>query len=162
MENPVWSYIFNKSPAKEALSDVLTRVPIFDKLDRRDLRWIEQIIHVRHYNRNEIIFSNDEPGVGLYIVQKGLVRVLKKDAEGKDITLATLNEGHFFGEISLLDDYPRSATAIAVEPSILLGFFHPDLMQLVERKPAVGCKILLRLAQLLGERLRKTNELIHA
>ena len=161
MENSLWTYIFNKTKAEEEkLSEILHNVPIFDNLNKRDLAWIEKNIHVRNYNRNEIVFAEDEPGVGLYIIVKGSVRISKKETDGEDITLATLDSGQFFGELSLLDDSPRSATAITTEPSVLLGFFHPDLMSLIDRRPNMGCRILLRLAQLLGERLRRTNELL--
>jgi CRP-like cAMP-binding protein len=161
MENPLWSFIFTKAKGEEeSVLDVLKHVAIFDNLGKRDLLWIKQIIHIRHYGLNEIVFAENEPGVGLYIISKGTVKIVKKDSGNREITLANLTQGQFFGELSLLDDSPRSATGIATEPSVLLGFFHPDLMELIRRKPSLGCHLLLRLAQLLGERLRKTNELI--
>lgn len=161
MENPLWGYIFKKSDCKEAeLSEILGKVPIFDNLTKHELRHIEQLIHIRQYSHSEIVFVEDEPGVGLYIISKGAVKIYKKDPSGKEITLATLGEGQFFGELSLLDNFPRSATAITTDTSVLLGFFYPDLMDLIDRHPQLGCKVLLRIAQLVGERLRKTNELL--
>ncbi|MCK4448175.1 MAG: cyclic nucleotide-binding domain-containing protein, partial [Candidatus Marinimicrobia bacterium] len=68
--------------------------------------------------------------------------------------------GDFFGELSLLDEEVRSASAIAKDHSTLLGFLRPDLFSLLERNPELGNKILLNLARVIGARLRKTNELL--
>ena len=73
------------------------------------------------------------------------------------IIFATLQSGDFFGEMALLDNEPRSATAIAIEPSKLVGFFKTDLLTLMNRDPKSGNKIMLDLSRVLGERLRQTN-----
>jgi CRP-like cAMP-binding protein len=73
-------------------------------------------------------------------------------------TLAELSEGDFFGELALLDDSPRSATAVAQTPCRILCFFKPELLDLIERNPKLGSKILFKLAWTIGERLKKTNE----
>ena len=80
--------------------------------------------------------------------------------DGSKNVLAELSDQDFFGEIALLDKKPRSAGAVATVPSILLGFFRPDLLSLMERNPALSSKILTNLGAVLAERLRKTNELL--
>jgi len=72
--------------------------------------------------------------------------------------VAELAEGDFFGEMALLDESPRSAAAIAMETSQIIGFYRPDLMNLLKTKPALGSKILLSLSEVLVTRLRATNE----
>ena len=69
-----------------------------------------------------------------------------------------LKEGNFFGELTLLDEKSRSAAAVSRENSVILGFFRPDLLDLLKRKPSFGIKILLNLASIIGDRLRDTNE----
>jgi CRP-like cAMP-binding protein len=71
--------------------------------------------------------------------------------------LSELNAGDFFGEIALLDASPRTAGAIALENSTIIGFYRPDLMDILKTKPAIGGKILLALSEVLATRLRSTN-----
>jgi CRP-like cAMP-binding protein len=71
--------------------------------------------------------------------------------------LAELETGDFFGEMALLGDTMRSATAIARERSELIGFFHPDLEEIINLHPHIGAKIAMGLSKTLAERLRYTN-----
>ena len=66
--------------------------------------------------------------------------------------------GDFFGELALLNETPRSATAIARQPSVLFGLFRPDLLGLLERDPALGVDLLLRMSRVISERLIQSND----
>ena len=70
----------------------------------------------------------------------------------------SFRSGDFFGELALLDEEPRSASAICTVHSRLIGFFRTDLLTLINRYPELGNKILLNLSRVLGERLRETNK----
>jgi len=94
----------------------------------------------------------------MYIIKQGRVR-LTKTVNEEEVTIAELGEGEFFGEMSLLEDFPRSARATAVEKTETLGIFRPDLFDLIERNPKLGSNILLKLSQRLANRLRKTTEM---
>ena len=91
----------------------------------------------------------------MYVIIDGSVKIIDHDT---DTVFASLLNDDFFGELALLDEEPRSATAVAEEPSELVGFFRTDLLTLMERDPVLGNKILMNLSRVLGERLRKTNE----
>jgi CRP-like cAMP-binding protein len=91
------------------------------------------------------------------VIRSGRGDIKLKDRSDQPLLLAELQAGDFFGEMALLGDSTRSATAIAREPSDLIGFFHPDLEELIEVHPAVGAKIALGLAHTLAEGLRFTN-----
>ena len=80
---------------------------------------------------DEIIFYERQPGAGMYIIKKGLIKLTKTVNEEK-VKISELRDGEFFGEMSLLDDYPRSAEATAVEKTEALGIFRPDLFDLIE------------------------------
>jgi CRP-like cAMP-binding protein len=71
--------------------------------------------------------------------------------------LAELEPGDFFGEMALLGDSARSATAVAREQSELIGFFHPDLLEIINLHPVMAAKVTFGLARTLSERLRYTN-----
>ena len=150
--------ILNKIRGEEGnIIPVLRTVPLFEGLDFRDLKKIELIVHERTFMPDEVVFHERQPGTGMYIIKKGLIK-LTKTTNGEKTKIAELGEGEFFGEMSLLEDYPRSAQATAVVKTELLGVFRPDLFDLIERNPRLGSKILLKLSQRLANRLRKTTE----
>ena len=72
--------------------------------------------------------------------------------------LAILKDGDFFGEIALIDESPRSASAICRTDCQIIGFFRPDLFEIIEKHPRLGIKIVLKLAEIIAERLRRTNQ----
>ncbi|HSQ36207.1 MAG TPA: cyclic nucleotide-binding domain-containing protein [Candidatus Binatia bacterium] len=154
----LWGNIFkHKNDADRNIRLFLQNVPLFAKLRKRELRDIESLIHRRQYKCSEVVFWQNEPGVGMYIVQSGAVGIfVDYDAPGQK-QLATLNPGDFFGEMALLEDDNRSATAVALSECQLIGIFHPDLFDLFERKPELGIKVLATLGNMLAQRLRKTN-----
>jgi CRP-like cAMP-binding protein len=137
---------------------VLRTIPIFEGLGFNDLKKIELIVHKRTFMPNEIIFYERQPGAGMYIIKRGLIKLTKTVNEER-VKISELKDGEFFGEMSLLDDYPRSAEATAVEKTEALGIFRPDLFDLIESNPKLGYKILLRLSKRLASRLRETTEM---
>jgi CRP/FNR family transcriptional regulator, cyclic AMP receptor protein len=151
-EDPVWSNIFKKHRVvQENIFSVLKRLPIFQDLGYKELKAVERILHRRTYRADEIIFKEHEPGVGMYIIESGKVNItLGKENK----LLVLLSNGDFFGEMALILEGQRTASAIATEPTKLLGFFQPDLFNLLETSPKTGNKILTRLAQMIAERLR--------
>lgn len=156
--NVLWSNVFklrSEGTRETQITEILKKIPIFEDLAKRELGGIERILHKREYRKDETIFREGEPGVGMYIIQTGRVQIVQET--GKRL-LAELTNGEFFGEMALLDESPRSATAVATESCTILGFFQPDLFGLIERNPQLGVKIVLRLARSIGERLRRANE----
>ena len=151
--------ILQKIRGKEGdILPVLRTIPIFEGLGFNDLKKIELIVHKRTFMPNEIIFYEKQPGAGMYIIKKGLIKLTKTVNEER-VKISELKDGEFFGEMSLLDDYPRSAEATAVEKTEALGIFRPDLFDLIESNPKLGYKILLRLSKRLASRLRETTEM---
>jgi CRP-like cAMP-binding protein len=145
-----WSNIFSRQDTEESTIDLLGSVPVFKELNKRELTVVEKILYRRTYAPGEVIFNQGDPGVGMYIIAEGDVQI-HSQPDGRVLT--TLSAGAFFGEVSLLNEVPRSATATAHSASVLWGFFRPELMDLIERKPRLGVKILLPLAQIAGRRL---------
>ncbi len=153
-----WGNIFKPRQKKDdPIITCLKHIPIFENLNRRELEAIERIIHERVYKPGEVIFHQGDAGVGMYIIESGVVQIIY---EPTNQLLAELSDGEFFGELALLDESPRSATAIAKTECKMLGFFQSDLFGLLQRDPRLGVKIVLELARIIGERLKHSNEQI--
>jgi len=159
MKNPLWENIFKKRSEESETVLALQGVPIFHELDKNELREIEKLVHHRTYTKGEQIFSQGQPGLGMYIVLSGQVNIVRHDQEGNKLILASLSQGSFFGDMSLLDDAPRSATAEAGELSQIIAFFRPDLFDLLNRQPKTGIKIITGVANVIATRLRAQNQL---
>ena len=154
-----FSLILNKIRGKEGnIIPVLRTVPLFEGLAFRDLKKIELIVHERTFMPDEVVFHERQPGTGMYFIKKGLI-VLTKTVNEERMKIAELGEGEFFGEMSLIENYPRSAQATAVVKTEVLGIFRPDLFDLIDRNPRLGSKILLKRSERLANRVRKTTEM---
>lgn len=154
MQNPIWTnYLGERALQESDYTEVLSKVPIFSTLDKTDLALVEHIMHIRRYEKGEYIFHAGNPGVGMFIVDKGNVSVRTVDTQGHEIEIASLGEGTFFGEIALLDDTPRTASIVALNTCNMLIFFRPDLFDLMEKKPKLGISILTELGKLLITRI---------
>ncbi len=159
--SPIWEKIKSTSedPIKQQI-EIMSRLRLFKDIPKTTIRLIRARCHQRIYKKNEVIFYEGEPGIGLYIIIEGKVEIYK-EKNNKKIILSTLSSEDFFGELSLLViDKPRSASAVALEPTTLLGFFNPDLKVIMKRNPHIASIILLNIANIIGERLIKTNELL--
>jgi CRP-like cAMP-binding protein len=162
--NPLWDNLFRRSKSDSDLHTHLESNVLFQDLSGRDLRFIEKLVHVRKYHSGEPVFTQGDIGVGMYIILSGRVEIFVTDPhmtleEHREIFITQLLPSDFFGELSLVEDSGRrTATAIAKEETILIGFFRPDLAKVLSRKPGVGTKIVVRLAEVLGRRLKDTTD----
>lgn len=163
MSNPFWANIFKEEtdPSKMKLEAFLARIPLFANLNKREIKKVAQIVHERQYHPGEYMFQKDHPGAAMFIIQSGEIKiVLPGSSPNKQVVLATLEHGSFLGELALLDDSPRSASAYVVETTKAYAFFRTDLNKLIESDPTIGSKILKELALIIGKRLKATNEQI--
>jgi CRP/FNR family transcriptional regulator, cyclic AMP receptor protein len=166
--NYFWDNIFKHNRQEKSVENALKNNILFQDLNMRELQLVKNIINVRNYRTGETIFNQGEIGVGMYIIVSGSVDILVEESsvsgEGPQSNFVTrLAELDFFGEIALVEETGRrTATAIAHEETILIGFFKPDLMEIISRHPNIGVKILFGLGRVLGTRLSETTSLIRA
>lgn len=160
--NYLWADLFSKRNDNDlTLLSTLKSNLLFSKLKRKEIAYVSKYVHVRHYEPNELIFSQNEKGLGLYIIVKGSVDVKMRpnDKTKEEVSIQTLSSGGFFGELALVDEESRrTASAYAITNTVLIGFFKPDLIEILERKPETGVKILYQLSIVLGKRLSETTE----
>jgi CRP/FNR family cyclic AMP-dependent transcriptional regulator len=162
--NYIWDNIFQRKRTEEGLHKNLQDNMLFQDLTEREVRFLESIVHIRRYHAGEPVFRQGEIGVGMYIIIKGRIEIFVSDAaspndESRDIFITQLLAKDFFGELALVEENGRrTASAVAREESLLIGFFKPDLVEILSRTPATGTKIVFRLAEVLGRRLKETTE----
>jgi CRP-like cAMP-binding protein len=137
-------------------TDVLKRVPLFSDLSEAELARFAEVTREREYPRNSVILFEDDPGDALYIVSSGQVKVVLIGEDGREVILSVLGDGDFFGEMSLIDDEPRSAHVIAMKDSRLLVLRREDFRTQLQQHPAVA----LTLLRVLVQRLRRADEKI--
>lgn len=166
MVNFIWENVFKRKRDENSITSFLRSNLLFHSLNPAELLYVEKIVHVRKYHPKEFVFRQGELGVGMYIIAKGAVDILVSDVnpqtlENTDVLVTRLGVGDFFGELSLVEDNgKRTASAIASSETVLIGFFKPDLIEIIERSPTIGNKIVFRLAEVLGRRLKETTEKI--
>lgn len=161
----MWDNFFRKNSSQTRITNLLKDTILFKDLEISELEMIEKIMNPRQFHAGENIFRQGDGGVGMYLIVIGSVNIyLDEVLENQEIrqSLVTrLFTGDFFGESALvIEGGKRSATVVAREDCELLGFFYPDLLQIIKKYPPVGNKILFRLGEVLGTRLRETNKKI--
>ncbi len=151
--NPFWSNIFRDTGYKQTLAYFLSSMPMFKNLEKRELEFLENIVHVRNYEAGETVFNEGDIGSGMYTIRSGQVQVYKLDDQGHEVDQAILGPGDFFGEIALTASRPRCASARATETTVLVGLFRTDLLDAVRRHPAPAAKIMLGMNRVVSDRL---------
>ncbi len=136
----------------------LKQIPIFRDFKTTELLSISMVAKSKKYKPGEVIVKEKSKGDGLYVIKKGLVKVVKEDSFGDEHILAYLGEGEYFGEISLVDRAPRSASVIAEKESECLIINITDFQNLIAGNKELERKFYKSFAKVLCERLRVTNE----
>lgn len=134
----------------------LRRVPFLAILPDDDLAWLAGRTRARQYRAGTTIFHREDPGTTLHIITSGLVKLVLASPEGREVTVGVLDAGDFFGELALLDGGSRSASAVALEATETLTLDREPFVAILGRHPQVATGLLA----VLGERLRRTDELI--
>jgi potassium-dependent mechanosensitive channel len=142
----------SKTPNNWSLRELLLRITYFEACTDLELRKLIEYGYRQVYSSGQVVCQENEPGDSFYIILSGSVEVLSQRLEQY---IATLHQGEFFGEISLLMGLSRTATVRTLEPSILFVVEHQDLQQLLREQPSLADQI----AQKLSERQRELEQL---
>jgi CRP-like cAMP-binding protein len=133
--------------------EILAQVPLFSDLEPGDLKRLIKVVKERNYPAGEVILKEGEEAVGFFVVSSGRVQVVKDLGGPKEIVLATLGPGEFFGETALLDGYLRTASVRALEDTHCLAMTRWDFTSELKGNPEMAVQILRTLAR----RLRETD-----
>jgi len=126
---------------------VFHRSTVLSRLPQEDRRAFLALLRRRRYRRGEVVFHHGDPGDTLHLVQRGHLKVLIPGESGEEAVLTVVGQGDLFGELTLLDGGPRSATVVALEDVETATLSRVDFMNLLRRNPAVGDALLAMLAQ---------------
>ena len=132
----------------------LANTPLFAALDDEAAAALRSCMNDVKVARGRTLFNEGDPGDRLYVVTEGKIKLGRTAADGRENLLAILGPGEMFGELSLFDPGPRTATATAVTDTSVLGLGHDELEPWLTGRPEVAAQLLGALAQ----RLRRTNE----
>jgi CRP/FNR family transcriptional regulator, cyclic AMP receptor protein len=141
------------------LSTVLRNIPLFQVLDDADLAHLEELATDRLVPRGGIILNEGDAGDSLFAIATGRVKVFIGDEDGREITLKLLGPGDFFGEMSLIDQEPRSASVSALEPTTLKVLSYQAFHDCLGRFPGIGFSVMNGLGKRLRDADRKISNL---
>jgi uncharacterized membrane protein len=131
-------------------------IEFFDFLKDDDRRELANVVDAIKLNAGETLFHTGDPGEALFVVRSGSIELYIKDTAGQKIVLTIAEEGNLFGELSLLDSGPRTATAIALSDSELLVLDRDDLLLLFQKRPEAALNMLAAMSTM----TRKADELL--
>jgi len=137
-------------------TEVLRKAPLFSFLDEEAAIALAASMTAQRLRRGETLFHEGDAGDKLYLVTEGKVKLGRTSTDGRENLLAVLGPGQMFGELSLFDPGPRSATVTAVTDGELLSLSHEDLQRWLEGRPGVARGLLVQLAS----RLRRANDVV--
>src|SRR5687768_16587941 len=136
--------------------DLLGTVPLFQRLSTDERGDLERVMERHTFAAGDQILSIGEPGDSLYIVGTGSVELFVKDDSGSKIVLTVCSPGEVFGELSLFDGGPRTASALALEEATLLVLDRDDLLAFLKQHPAASLDLLTTM----GQRIRTTDAIL--
>ena len=146
--------------ATPVVSPLLVRnVPLFSQLPDAQLLLLTQVLSRKPYPKDSTVITAGDPTDALYIVISGRLKVIMSDKEGREVILAFLNQGDFFGEMGLIDRAPRSATVITTGPCELLTITQADFMNCLQKNLELTMSVLRGLVTRLREADKKIGSL---
>ena len=138
--------------------DLLKKINLFEDLTYYELVLMSSIAQRKFFNAETVIFEENSKGNEFYMIESGAVRISKIITDLGEEALAIMREGEYFGEMALIDDAPRSATAIAHEQTYLVTIAKDDFEKLLFLNKKIAKKMLWKFVRTLSDRVRETTE----
>ena len=138
---------------------VLKAIPLFSSFPEDQLRMLTTVVGRKSVPRSTTVMGAGDPTDSLYIVLSGRLKVMMGDADGKEVILSILAPGEFFGEMGLIDDSPRSASVVTIEPCELLAIAKRDFKRCLEQNFEMAMAVMRGLVKRLREADRKIGSL---
>jgi CRP-like cAMP-binding protein len=133
---------------------IVLSAPLFADMDHEETQGLLETMIPVELSRGDVLFREGEPGDRLYVIAQGKIKLGRRSSDGRENLLSVLGPGEMFGELSLFDPGPRTATASSVAESLVYELRHQALVAWVNEHP----KVALQLLGALARRLRRTND----
>ena len=134
--------------------EMLKNIPVFHDLTRTEILEVDQLLHERAYEKDEIIFEEGDAGHGIFIIISGRVRA-KSSHKLLEAVHHEFGPGDLLGELALFDEAPRAGSAVAIERTRTVALFQAELASLLVKNRAIGVKILIEIAKTMSRRTRR-------
>ena len=141
----------------DAKKEFLASIELFADLNEEELGDLLEHMQERYYEPEQLLFEENTPRLNLYLIHKGSVELFKQTPTRDETRLALFGSGDFLGEGSLMDDYPHSTGARALEATTVLTISRAEFQEMFERYPGIGAKLLSRIARVISRRMRQTS-----
>jgi len=149
--------VIQEGAMRDSIVDFLINIPLFDKLKANELKIIVKWMNLIEINEGEILFKEGEKGDYVCFIIDGTLDVIKESVTGESVVITALSKGRSIGEMSAIDDFPRSATIKARTEAKLVILTRKSFELMLEEYPEIGIKILKSISRLLSLNLRKTS-----
>lgn len=146
-----------KSTSFTRIKHMLSEIPFFEDFTKTEMDAFSRYLSLRFFPAHTAIFERGDIGDYLFFVMAGMVEVRIEASDLKQFIIASFGPGSCVGEMSIMDNYPRSATVFVTEPSELLMISRARFETICDDHPKLGLKFLRGVAGNLSMRLRKTN-----
>jgi CRP-like cAMP-binding protein len=133
---------------------LLKSIPIFSQLTSKEVLELDELLHERVYEKDEIVFEEGDIGHGIYIVVSGKLKVNLSHESLKTLILE-IGPGDLLGELTLFEEAPRTATVAAVERTVMVALFQAEFSSLLSKNKSIGVKVLSEIARVLIRRARQ-------
>lgn len=137
---------------------LLSQVPFFSELDENALQLVLSKSRTLKFKKGVIVMSEGETGESLYLINSGRIKIFVSDEEGNEMTLFIEGPGSYIGEISLLDDAPRTASAVTIEKTEVISISKKAFIELITENPDIAFNIINALTQ----KLRRATDSIRS
>jgi CRP-like cAMP-binding protein len=136
---------------------ILAELEFFSNVDYESLTKLSALFDERIFEFNDIIFDEGSLGQSMLVIISGEVRITQISNNSSEEALIILKKGDLFGEMALIEEMPRSATAIAHKNCVILEIKREKFVNFINKNPSIGLKILWKLTKTLSSRLRETD-----
>ena len=149
--------VIQEGAMRDSIIDFLINIPLFDKLKANELKIIVKWMNLIEISEGEILFKEGDKGNYVCFIIDGTLDVIKESVAGETVTITALSKGRSIGEMSVIDNFPRSATIEALTEAILVILRRKGFESILEEHPKIGIKILKKISRLVSLNLRKTS-----
>ena len=141
----------------KAIINFLLKISIFDSLKEEEIELVIKHMKLVQLNAGDVVFEERDKGDYVCFIVDGALDVLKQSETGSFVAIATLLRGRSIGEMSVIDDFPRSASVRARTKAKLVILTREGFESILQEHPKIGIKILKGISRLLSQNLRKTS-----